>query len=606
LINGEFQGLRAPAEPMSAALIHPEQRWRELVERSPVAVTVIGPDTCFVYANEQAVMLYGADGPDTLKGRPALDFVAPADRAAAAAVFDQVLRHGRPVLSHRSTLCTLQGSQLTVDISAAPLTQFGQPSLQLELRDVTRAAAAEQALQISERRFRTVFGDSPVAMGLSDEHGRWVETNAAMGQLMGVDARELIDATATDFAHPDDHHLIESCEQGQKDSPDGVLRMEVRFVRPDGELRWAWLSITPTPGPAGENWTLCIAQDVTARKAAETALRESEADLAEIAAVARCVQSGDDPRPVVVSSVRKLSGASTVSMVEAFDDDMLVVTANAGIDVLGLTVSLRDVSMTAHVWRTGQQMFLTDAADHPLVNPALLALDEAVSVLWQPVIVQGEVVAMLNVTWRRRIGDPGDRAVRVVGVIADEAGYSLHAARLRRELERSATTDPLTGSLNRRAWDAQLRLLMDRARLSGAPLTVALVDLDHFKSYNDTLGHSAGDVLLTEFAGEARTCLRKHDVFARWGGEEFIVALYDCTRITVGRSWSESGQACRRAVPAPSATPRGTAPNHWRRAFPGQTPHSMSPSAPGGIGSWGGSRNRRSRRRHRIQVLARR
>jgi diguanylate cyclase (GGDEF)-like protein len=185
--------------------------------------------------------------------------------------------------------------------------------------------------------------------------------------------------------------------------------------------------------------------------------------------------------------------------------------------------------MTAHVWRTGQQMFLTDAADHPLVSPALLALDEAVSVLWQPVIVQGAVVAMLNVTWRRRIADPGDRAVRVVRLIANEAGYSLHATRLRRELERSATTDPLTGSLNRRAWDAELALLMDRARLSGNPLTVALVDLDHFKYYNDANGHTAGDVLLTQFAGRARTCLRKHDVFGRWGGEEFIVALYDCT-----------------------------------------------------------------------------
>jgi diguanylate cyclase (GGDEF)-like protein/PAS domain S-box-containing protein len=529
LINGEAAGLRVGAERTTPAVIDSEQRWRELVERSPVAVAVVGPDARFVYANAQALTLYEADGPDALTGRPALEFVAAADRDAAARLFDSVLRRGRSVLSHRSTLRTLRGSLLTVEISAAPLSQFEQPSLQLELRDVTAQAAAEQALQISERRFRTVFGDSPVAMGLSDEFGRWVETNAAMGQLMGVDARELIDRVATDFAHPDDHHLIASSEQGQQDSPDGVLRMEVRFVRPNGDLRWAWLSITPTPGPAGENWTLCIAQDVTARKAAETALRESKADLDALARVARCVQSGDDPRPVVVSAVRDLSSASTVSMVEALHDGVLIVTANVGIDVLGLTVPLDDVSMTAHVWRTGRQMFLTDAAEHPLVNPALLALDEAVSVLWQPVIVQGTVVAILNVTWRRRIVDPGDRAVRVVGVIADEAGYSLHASRLRRELERSATTDPLTGSLNRRAWDAGLRLLMDRARLSGATLTVALVDLDHFKHYNDAHGHTAGDVLLTEFAGAARTCLRKHDVFARWGGEEFIVALYDCT-----------------------------------------------------------------------------
>jgi len=530
VINGGVEGLRAGAEPMTAAPIDTEQQWRELIERSPVAIAVVGPDTRFVYANAQTVALFQADGPDTLHGRSALDFVAAAaDRATADALFETVLRQGQPVLGRRATLRTLRGAQLTVEISAAPLTQFGQPSVQLELRDVTTQAEAERALQISERRFRTVFGNSPVAMGLSDERGRWVETNAAMGQLMGVDARELINATATDFAHPDDHHLITGSEKGQRESPDGVLRMEVRFVRPNGQLRWAWLSITPTPGPAGESWTLCIAQDVTGRKAAETALRESEADLAAIAAVARCVQSGDDPRPVVVSKVRELSGASTVAMVEAFDDDILVVTANDGIDILGMTIPLHDVSMTAHVWRTGKQMFLTDAADHPLVNPALLALDEAVSVLWQPVIVQGKVVAMLNVTWRRRIVDPGDRAVRVVGVIADEAGYSLHATRLRRELERSATTDPLTGSLNRRAWDAQLRLLMERARLGGAPLTIALVDLDHFKSYNDTHGHTAGDVLLTQFAGAAKTCLRKVDVFARWGGEEFIVALYDCT-----------------------------------------------------------------------------
>jgi len=57
--------------------------------------------------------------------------VAAADRAAAAGLFDRVLRHGRPVLSHRSKLHTLRGSLLTVEISAAPLSQFGQPSLQL-------------------------------------------------------------------------------------------------------------------------------------------------------------------------------------------------------------------------------------------------------------------------------------------------------------------------------------------------------------------------------------------------------------------------------------------------------------------------------------------
>ena len=101
----------------------------------------------------------------------------------------------------------------------------------------------------------------------------------------------------------------------------------MRFLHPDGGLRWVWANVTPTPGPNGEKWTLGILQDITDRKAAENALRQSEEELAAIAAVARCVQSGTDPRPVVVDSIRTLSGAALVRLLEPTDDGELVVTA---------------------------------------------------------------------------------------------------------------------------------------------------------------------------------------------------------------------------------------------------------------------------------------
>jgi diguanylate cyclase (GGDEF)-like protein len=99
---------------------------------------------------------------------------------------------------------------------------------------------------------------------------------------------------------------------------------------------------------------------------------------------------------------------------------------------------------------------------------------------------------------------------------------------LYREVGRLARTDALTGVANRRAWDDELPRELARAARSGEPLCVALLDLDHFKAYNDRHGHLAGDRLLKAAAGAWQVRLRKTDLLARYGGEEFAVLLPDC------------------------------------------------------------------------------
>ncbi|MGB3352287.1 MAG: diguanylate cyclase [Mycobacterium sp.] len=96
-------------------------------------------------------------------------------------------------------------------------------------------------------------------------------------------------------------------------------------------------------------------------------------------------------------------------------------------------------------------------------------------------------------------------------------------------LKQSATTDALTGLLNRSAWDARVESLVAETRQRDVPVTVAVIDLDNFKAYNDTRGHTAGDSLLRDFANVAGASLRCGDIFGRWGGEEFLVALPDTT-----------------------------------------------------------------------------
>jgi diguanylate cyclase (GGDEF)-like protein len=95
-------------------------------------------------------------------------------------------------------------------------------------------------------------------------------------------------------------------------------------------------------------------------------------------------------------------------------------------------------------------------------------------------------------------------------------------------LERSAHLDDLTGLANRRVIDDQLRREWDACRRRGAPLAVIIIDLDHFKSINDTYGHAAGDEVLCHTARLLAQSARSSDVVGRYGGEEFVVVAPDC------------------------------------------------------------------------------
>jgi diguanylate cyclase (GGDEF)-like protein len=86
-------------------------------------------------------------------------------------------------------------------------------------------------------------------------------------------------------------------------------------------------------------------------------------------------------------------------------------------------------------------------------------------------------------------------------------------------------TDPLTGLANQRQIHERLHQELERATRHGRPLTVAMLDLDQFKAYNDTCGHQAGDTLLRSIADVLRAELRASDLAGRYGGDEFLLIL---------------------------------------------------------------------------------
>jgi diguanylate cyclase (GGDEF)-like protein len=112
--------------------------------------------------------------------------------------------------------------------------------------------------------------------------------------------------------------------------------------------------------------------------------------------------------------------------------------------------------------------------------------------------------------------------LRIVGLVRQVEDQAEQLAALARD-------DGLTGVPNRRTWDGELPVAMDRARRDGKPLTVALLDLDHFKRFNDEHGHQAGDRLLKDATAAWSAALRSTDLLCRYGGEEFGVVMPGAT-----------------------------------------------------------------------------
>jgi diguanylate cyclase (GGDEF)-like protein len=145
-----------------------------------------------------------------------------------------------------------------------------------------------------------------------------------------------------------------------------------------------------------------------------------------------------------------------------------------------------------------------------------------------PLAVQGEILGLFCLIGAAKRKDELQTSQQQLAVTAGEAiKLSLSNLRLRENLREEAIHDILTGVFNRRYLEETLPRELYQAQRRNSPLCIAMLDLDHFKQFNDTFGHSAGDALLREVGQILHVNLRKSDISCRYGGEEFVLVLPD-------------------------------------------------------------------------------
>ncbi len=302
-----------------------------------------------------------------------------------------------------------------------------------------------------------------------------------------------------------------------------VIAIEI-FVSHEAALSPAWrqdmiLVVLAT--------VLAIAiQDLVTRMRSERSLAAARGrrieQLNEITKAIATSAEGGSTLCGIATEVTDAVGAALFHLVG--DEELeLIASKNGRKDMLRQIASGPSLSPAA-VIRTCDRITVTADDSEMQLQKMAWAGVKVGTVVWEPVELNGEVIGTLALAYGPEWAQEDPEAIPI-DLLAAEGTIAIQLNRVTQQLELLATTDPLTDIDNRRGWERIMERSVARARRQNRPLCLALLDLDHFKLYNDTNGHQAGDRFLKACAQAWRAVMRVDDHIARYGGEEFIVTL---------------------------------------------------------------------------------
>ena len=447
------------------------------------------------------------------------------------------------------------------------------PDFQLKVGVLMLAVSATGlivASEVSERhrtarqlRDRTGFLNSliehnPLAIAVQDGEGRVRFCNDAFTNLFQYSHEELVgnrldrlicpsESLAGDFrlaAPPwSGESVHKAVQRARKDGK--ILDVELHEVAIDLDIRhpgayaiFRDISEEVKSAAEAEEHAKSLNNLVT-----ELQLRTMQMSLLnEMGDLLQCCGNMDEAFAVVAQSARKLFSASTGGTVFVFGPSKEALEAAA---TWGEGLASESVTSRADccALRRGQPHW-SEQPGEGVICPHLKD-PVAASYLCVPMAAQGDTLGILHVQYNRSQSAKGTEAFeslqqsqqRLAIAVAGHVGLSLASLRLRESLREQSTRDPLTGLFNRRFMQESLDREILRSKRKGCPLTVVLLDIDHFKHFNDTFGHEAGDAVLCLMAETLRLHYRGEDVICRYGGEEFAILLPE----------AEAGDAARRS-----------------------------------------------------------
>jgi len=346
--------------------------------------------------------------------------------------------------------------------------------------------------------------------------GRCAYTSSSVEKLTGRSHRELEGRRLFEFVHPEDREALLGAESHE--ARQVVFRMRTAA----GEWRYLEGRVTDLTGDRHVRGVVVNARDVTERVTLEQELtRQAQRDSFG-SKLGEALEMADDERGTYDVVSRAMAEISTASPMELLLSDssrahleQAAVNPEAGAP--GCPV---ESPFSCFAVRRGSAIVF-ESSEALNACPKLRNREGGpCSAVCVPISFMGRSLGVLHATGPEGVVPHPEQVVQL-STLATQAGSRIGTVRAFERTQLQAQTDALTGLINRRTLEEELRRMMR----DEIPFALALVDLDRFKLVNDTHGHEAGDRSLRTFAHVVRTMLREDDHIARWGGEEFLIAL---------------------------------------------------------------------------------
>lgn len=518
------------------------------------AVTVLGDAVHNVLASQEALVgVIEAEGLPRQSGWPALADVVTSQQVATSAGFIvPVSAAERAVFERRTGLRLLespapgivrrdpQRSLYLVSVDSWSKSS-GKPVLGLDLASNTlrrdlmlRASREHRQLATPPVRFlgrstdrSGVIAYAPVYNGRSLEG--WVTVSYTATQLAATIRTAIpgVQVTIRDGA------ATVLSDGGRRSGAPGAVALAGR--------RWSvWASIGGS-GISAVPWlilafgliitvaiSLLLRSAALRERAAARLLAEQEAEERALVRIAALVAQGSAPDVVFAAVAEEIGGflGAQTAAVSRFDADAnrgVIVGgwSPSGIDLMGAAYALDGSTASAEVFRTGRPARAETGYSSSPTDPItpLMSRLHGTGGVAAPIIVDGERWGAVGAAYSARAVPIGDE--RRLARFGRYVGVAISHADAREQLDRLASTDPLTGIANRRVFEDRLRSELERAARHERDLSLAILDIDHFKHINDRHGHEAGDRALIGFVATLARHARQSDLVARIGGEEF-------------------------------------------------------------------------------------